>query len=84
MCLTHGLVISVTILQILYCLSHQGSPYRTLTRINAFLFVCLFLIYLLLIFGSAGLSLDCTTWSFSTCGEWGLIFAVVHRLAQAQ
>ena len=28
----------------------------------------------------AALGLCCCSWAFSSCGEWGLIFSVVHRL----
>ena len=28
----------------------------------------------------AELGLHCCAWAFSNCGEWGLLFIVVHRL----
>ena len=28
----------------------------------------------------AVLGLDCCTWAFSSCGEWGLLFIAVHGL----
>ena len=28
----------------------------------------------------AVLGLRCCTWAFSSCGEWGLLFVVVHGL----
>ena len=36
-----------------------------------YLFVCLFL---------AALGLHCCAWAFSSCGELGLLFVVVHGL----
>ena len=42
---------------------------------TAYLLLLLF-IYLFL----AVLGLHCCTWAFSSCGEWGLLFAVVHGL----
>ena len=40
------------------------------------LYLFIYLIYLSL----AVLGLHCCTWAFSSCGEWGLLFVVVHGL----
>ena len=37
-----------------------------------------FFIYVYFILAALGLC--CCTWAFSSCGKWGLFFAVVHRL----
>ena len=52
-----------------YLLSRSGNFFNTFI----YLFVCLF-IYLFL----AALGLRCCTPSFSSCGEQGLLFVVVH------
>ena len=40
-------------------------------------FLIFFIIFYLFL---AVLGLRCCTWAFSSCGEWGLLFAAVHRL----
>ena len=91
---THGLVISVMILQILHCLSHQGSPYRTLMSINSFLllfFKNLFIAYfwqcwvviglqhmVFLYLWRAGVTLCCGSWACSGSA------VVAHRLSYSR
>ena len=36
--------------------------------------------FFLIIFFLAVLGFRCCTWAFSSCGEWGLLFVVVHGL----
>ena len=36
--------------------------------------------YMVLFFFLAALGLHCCVWAFSSCGEWGLLFIVVHGL----
>ena len=88
---THELVISVTIVQILHCLSHQRSPHRTLMRINSFLllfFKNLFIAYfwqcrvvtglqhmVFLYSWRAGATLCCGSWACSGSA------VVAHRLS---
>ena len=52
--------------QILYHLSHQGSP--TLLSFSFFFFFL------------AALDLPCFVWAFSRCSEWGLLIVAVRRL----
>ena len=42
--------------------------------------ISLFIIFYLYILHFGCLGLCCCTWAFSSCGKWGLFFAVVHRL----
>ena len=51
------------------------------------LFVCLFFIFIIIFkinlfiyLFLAALGLHCCTWAFSSCGERGLLFIVVHGL----
>ena len=43
------------------------------------LFIYLFIINLFILF-LAALGLRCCVWAFYSCGEWGLLFIVEHRL----
>ena len=56
-------------------LGQEGGqwPVECATEVCSF-FVCLFVCFL------AALGLRCCTWAFFSCGEWGLLFVVVHRL----
>ena len=47
-----------------------------ITFVTLFLNNFIYFIYLFL----AVLGLRCCTWTFSSCGEWGLLFVVEHRL----
>ena len=45
--------------------------------------IILFKIYLFIYLFLAALGLHCCTRAFSSCGEWGLLFTVVHWLLVA-
>ena len=66
----------------LMCLLSQGSVFGStqctcLSLVMQIFFKFLKLIYLLFL---AALGLHGCAWAFSSCGEWELIFVVVHKL----
>ena len=55
---------------------NTGATHHSLFVVVCFLFCWFFKIYLFL----AALHLRCCARAFSSCGEWGLLFVVVHGL----
>ena len=62
-------------------LRHQGSPPKCIFNNPAFsLSSIMIIVFLKLFLILAVLGLCCYTWAFSSCGEQGLLFVVVHGL----
>ena len=79
-CGTSILLSTVAALLHIHIRSVQGFHFlHILTKICYLWSFPLFLIYLFL----AGLGLYCCARAVSSCGEWGLVFVVVHRLLVA-
>ena len=62
------------------CIGRQSLNHRTAREVprNPFFYFLFFIFYFFLFL--AVLSLRCCSQAFSSCGEQGLLFVVVHRL----